>query len=511
MKKLSPLLMFFCLAGFFANAQLQIDPVVPEDSTVANVICLHDSLDWYRIITPINGMLVIYTTASVPDSGSPEEFQYLGFEVLGKNLNGAFGEVYQGGNAAGAFYPYVGNEGVPLPDTSYTCCLAADTFFIRVDESLIANTCWSYTFHWHTIPATYANNPLPDSFPAHAQPMPYNTSVTGNLGFEDISGGSADGTNDWIIVPPMDGTIKINVSVEGESEGGHYMTIDMLDHNLQGFVAGQYPPAGPFQSPIDSNIYWECISAGDTFYIETYLGTFGDGGYSYRMSYTMIPPVYNADTASNFSFGTAQVVNPSLPIEDHSSFYYSGTNVDEFFKFYLPDTGILTLRTWIESSNTLSPGAYVYMYLYDSTESPVNAGFYPVMGGNSVPLGDTNTVDITYPGWYYLRMQHSSSCYSYQIGLSGAGITTAIAGLGASIPLAVFPNPSASTYTVDFGNARNTTINIYNSLGQLVETDLQENERYATVGQKLTPGIYLLKATNKDGETVGESKLVKTN
>ena len=59
-----------------------------------------------------------------------------------------------------------------------------------------------------------------------------------------------------------------------------------------------------------------------------------------EMSYTMIPPVYNADTASNFTFATAQVVSPSLPIEDHSSFDYSGVNVDEYFKFYLPDTGI---------------------------------------------------------------------------------------------------------------------------------------------------------------------------
>lgn len=511
MKKLSSLSVFLFLAIFAVRAQLQIEPVIPADSVVSNSICEGDTYQWYRVVTPVNGMLVLYTTASVPDTGSPEEYQYLGIQIQGKNLNGAFGQNYQGGNASGDFFPYVGNSGVPLPDTSYTCCLAADTFFIRVDESLIANTCWSYTFHWRTIPATYADNPLPDSFPTYSQAMPYNTPVTGNLGFQDVAGHSIDGTNSWIIVPPMDGTIKINLSIEGESEGGDYMTIDMYDHNLQGFVAGQYPPAGAFQAPIDSNIYWQCISAGDTFYVETYLGTYGDGGYSYKMSYTMIPPVYNADTASNFSFATAQLVDPSMPIEDRSSFYYSGTNQDEYFKFYLPDTGILTLQTSLESSNTVSPNAYVYMYLYDSTESPISSGYYPPLGGNSVPLADTVTQHISYPGWYYLKMQASSSCYSYQILLSGAGITTGILSAENTIPLSVFPNPSASTYTVDFGNKRNTIINIYNSLGQLVESDLQREERYATVGQKLTPGFYLLKATSNNGDAVGESKLVKTN
>ena len=92
MKKLSSLLMLLCTTGFFAQAQLQIQPIVPEDSVESGVICQTDTLNWYRVITPVNGMLVIYTTASINDSGGPEEFQYLGFEVLGKNLNGAFGQ-----------------------------------------------------------------------------------------------------------------------------------------------------------------------------------------------------------------------------------------------------------------------------------------------------------------------------------------------------------------------------------------------------------------------------------
>ena len=163
MKKLSTLIAFLCICGFFARAQFQIQPVIPEDSTISNVICFGDTLDWYRLVTPINGMLVLYATAAVNDSGAPEEYQYLGVEVLGKNLNGAFGQVYQGGNPSGGFYPFVGNNGHPLYDTSYTCCLAADTFYIRVDESLAFNLCWTYTLHWHTIPATYPESVQPSN------------------------------------------------------------------------------------------------------------------------------------------------------------------------------------------------------------------------------------------------------------------------------------------------------------------------------------------------------------
>ncbi len=375
MKKLSTLLTLLCTAGFFAQAQLQIQPIIPADSIVSNVVCQGDTYQWYRVVTPVNGMLVLYTTASINDSGGPEEFQYLDFQVQGKNLNGAFGQNYQGGNASGDFYPYVGNEGTFLPDTSYTCCLAADTFYIRVIQTLISTSCWSYTFHWRTIPATYANNPLPDSFPAYAQPMPYNTPVTGNLDFDEGPDATIDGTNEWIIVPPMDGTIKINLSIEGQSEGGGYMSVLIYDHDLQGFVAAQYPPAGAFQAPIDSNIYWNCITGGDTFYIETYADDFGDGGYSYKMSYTIIPATYNNDSEPNNTFAEAQVVNPANPIEGHLSF--TDESDDDYFKFYVPDTGILTLQTWVVSSEALSPNSYVYMYLYDSTQSPVNSGVLP--------------------------------------------------------------------------------------------------------------------------------------
>ena len=48
-------------------------------------------------------------------------------------------------------------------------------------------------------------------------------------------------------------------------------------------------------------------------------------------------------------------------------------------------------------------------------------------------------------------------------------------------------------------------------MGQLVETMLQNNERFVVLGEKLTTGLYLIKATNDNGEIVSQGKLVKTN
>jgi hypothetical protein len=506
MKKLYALFALLFSAHSLIHAQLNIQPIIPEDSTFSNVLCyMTDTLQWYRVITPVNGMMVLYTTASINDSGGPEEFQYLGVEVLGKNLNGAFGQVYQGGDAAGTFFPYVGNEGSPLNDTSYTCCMAADTFYIRVDVSLISSSCWSYSFRWHTIPATYQTNGQVNAIDT-PQFLPYNTPENGNLAFENISTGSGNGNNEWFIVPPVNGTLKLNMSIETESGVGNWMDVQPYFESLSNGIAAQYPPLGPFLTPKDTVLYWDCFTGGDTFLIKTNLGQYGDGGSSYQLSYTIVAPVFSNDSEPNDNFAEATVVNPGLPIYGQSSF--TGQADDDFYEFYLPDSVAPTIISYIESSETLSAGAYIYVNIYDSSQNDIY-NFYPLMGGNSQPAGDTTVVPLLAPGWYYMRVIHSSSCFSYEFLLSGNGITSGIRGEHAMLPLRVFPNPSSNTFTVDFGEARNSSISVYNTIGQLVETTLQGNERQVVFGENLPAGLYLIKASSSNGE-ISEGKLVKT-
>jgi hypothetical protein len=57
---------------------------------------------------------------------------------------------------------------------------------------------------------------------------------------------------------------------------------------------------------------------------------------------------------------------------------------------------------------------------------------------------------------------------------------------------------------------KNTTINVYNTIGQLVEASLQQNERYMVMGKELPSGLYLIKVSNNNGETVSQGKLAIT-
>jgi hypothetical protein len=494
MKKLYTLLALLCLSGFFAEAQ----PIIKEDSTATNAICIDTMIQWYRFVTPVNGQLEIFTTAWVSDSTNPAG-QRLGLEVLGRNHNIDFG----------TFFPRIGTNNVGALDTFYTtggsAGLAVDTFYFRFDNSFAFPICFNYQISWHIIPATYPVSAQPDSFPGAPQLMPYSTNVTGNLGYNDGLREGEDGNNDWLIVPPMDGTLKVNMSVEALN--GSYMSIQPYDSKFNGLVA-QYPSAGAFHAPVDTAIYWDCISAGDTFYLETSLGTYGDNGYSYQMSYTIVPPVFSNDSEPNNSFAEAEIVNPKIPIEGHVSFY--GESDDDYFKFYKPDTGFLRIYGQIESANTVSLNAFTYVTLYDSSQNDIK-DFYPLIGGNSKPALDTMYVAFLTPGYYYLRASHSSSCLSYKFEITTPYIgPTAIRSIGTAQPLNIFPNPSSGAFTVDLGNVRNTTISVYNTMGQQVETMLQQNGRYVTLDKELPSGLYLIKASDSNGEVIEQGKLAIT-
>jgi len=69
-------------------------------------------------------------------------------------------------------------------------------------------------------------------------------------------------------------------------------------------------------------------------YINPSINTFGDAGYSYQISYTVIPPVLITTLNPNSSFATVQTINPNLTVEGHLDFY--NHTDDEYFGFTSP-------------------------------------------------------------------------------------------------------------------------------------------------------------------------------
>jgi hypothetical protein len=217
--------------------------------------------------------------------------------------------------------------------------------------------------------------------------------------------------------------------------------------------------------------------------------------------------VFSEDTAPHDSFANALLLSGGIAAEGHLSFH--GEQTDDYYEFYKPDTGTLTIYGFVESPEEVG-NIWMYAYLFDSAQNQV-ATWYPSVGSYSQPIEDTFTTVSLPAGHYYLRANSSSFCFSYKFDITGSGIVSGINPVRATLPLHIFPNPSANTFTVDFGTARNSTVSVYNALGELVETTMQLNNRYVILGEKLAPGFYVLKASDETGTVISQGKMIKTN
>ncbi|MDB5284334.1 MAG: type sorting protein [Bacteroidota bacterium] len=495
-------LCFTCLAAHAQSSEtepndsLQVANPLAAGTTISGQSCVFTDQDWYRIILPNDGILVVYTTASIPDATEPGQGQ-LNISLFSKT--------------GAPFYGYTvrtGVSGSALSDTLTFCCMAADTFYLQAYRGWAFNLCWNYTLNWTVALPSFTNDAEPDQAPLLAVPMPYNTNVEGHLGFQNQPGGGAEDNNDFFaIVPPTDGVLKVNVSVEAEAGANAPFNVSLFD-NVGGNLSDMSIMPGSYPLPFDTTLYWSCLTGGDTMHLRPSLSVYGELGFAYKMSYTMLAPVFGNDVEPNNTMGTAQVVDPNQPIEGHEYFYNESN--EDYFKFYKPDTGffqlIMQAETYAASTNTP-----MYLYLLDTIGNTISA-IYPTIGVNSHPLSDTMYVATLAAGYYYLKPGNAyfgAPCTSYRLDITTPTIT-GINPVAQSQTLRVFPNPSSDLFTVDFGEVRNTSIGIYNSVGQLVETMLQNNERYVALGNKLSTGLYLLKAVDSTGNIVLQGKLIKT-
>ena len=508
MKKLYTLFGLMCFSVLFVQAQLHETEVndsisvankLPMDSSISGSTCEFIDPDFFQIVTSADGMVRIISQASVTTSTVPGQGG-LSITLLSKT-----------GQTLNTYSPRVGVNSVDLIDTFYTCCLAQDTFYIQMYRGWAFTECWNYTISCHLLLPTYTNDAEPNHQAQGVSiPMAYNTPTDGHLGFNHEPNGGSDQDDFFQIILPTDGTLKLHVKVEAESSPSHVLNIGLFNSS-NAPLYNQSATTGSFLAPTDTFLYWECL-VGDTMYINPTINTFGDAGYSYQLSYTVIPPVFNNDIEPNSSFVTAQIINPNLPVEGHLDFY--NHTDDDYFRFYKPDTGFLMVVISAEAPGVANPTTFDFS-LYDSLQNQYPT-IYPPIGANGQPAADTMYFASVAPGLYYLKVYNAlfgATCISYKFTITTPTIsgTTGINATTATQALNIFPNPSSGTFTIDFGDAKNATVNLYNMMGELVETTGQRNDRYVVLGEKLSSGLYLIKAVDETGTTISQGKLVKTN
>lgn len=133
-------------------------------------------------------------------------------------------------------------------------------------------------------------------------------------------------------------------------------------------------------------------------------------------------------------------------------------------------------------------------------------------GDNNGSTEENPTYVYDEPGDYEVTLTATNDCGETVYTETVLVMITGVADIYKTLEFTVFPNPFAETIAIEFTTEtalENGAINIFNALGQLIEThQVTGNNGVVAVGEKLFSGVYFVELT-VDGTTIKQEKIVK--
>lgn len=86
--------------------------------------------------------------------------------------------------------------------------------------------------------------------------------------------------------------------------------------------------------------------------------------------------------------------------------------------------------------------------------------------------------------------------------LSELGLTTGVAGLSHDNNISIYPNPSSDKVTLELPDYKNTTVELFDLSGRMIQHIVLENERTILNTESLAPGSYIVKFSGPNGNSV---------
>ncbi len=355
----------FTTANFFAAGD-----------TMQGKTCAYPQADYFQIILPDDGILRIFTSIS---ANTPNPIN-LTFDLYSKNQSSFNGQS-----------PITGADSIAVTDTLDWGCMAADTFYLRIAaQSSGFGYCWDYQISYEVIPPVFSNDAEPNGTPAQAIDLPYNTPAEGHLGFNIVPGLSAlnEAEDYYRIITPTDGIIRVFVTAENAGASVS-LSVSLLAKN-NGSFGDQYPPVGGSGVAATDTLYWGC-QAADTFFLRFFINNITYCGFSYHISYDVLPAYFANDVEPN---GTpAQAINLpyNTPAEGHLGYRIytgSGSSADpaDYYKIVTPVSGVL--RIFIASEMAGVPTYSMPVSLYSKTNGWFGDQYF-LPGSYGIPNSDT--------------------------------------------------------------------------------------------------------------------------
>ncbi len=492
MKKLLTLVFAFTIGTSFltraqineveSNNELVLANDLPLNIIVTGQTCTIIDADWYRVILTEDGFLKIRTSTAGEGDNPNAPFIFTLFTPTSNPWN--------------SFSPTTGENGVMIADSSGWCCLHAGTFYIKVQRDYAFEYCYDYSFSLELLPATFQNDLEPNStITGELVTIDYNTPIDGHVSFiSDPQNAGTDSYDYFKIIPPSNGLLRMFVESEAQSTGSNDIKIKM--HNADGNEWYQQTSlVGAFQSPNTDTLYWEC-TPDDTLILLVLTNNLYDRGYSYRIRYDMIAPVFGNDVEPNNTSATAQVIDLAIPAMGNQ--YNYGDNSDDIFKFVLPDTGFFKVRI---TSTTNSADGFLgtKLQLLDNNYNYINQLNAPIG-----TLGELAVDSLTMPyldaDTFYLRVFSDyiyAACRSYLLEFFYNDLEDNVNEFTLS-HIGIYPNPSNGRFIMDTRQiSGDGVVSVFNSMGEVVMMkNIVFGSQKELVLNDCASGIYFIKTTS---------------
>ncbi len=299
----------------------------------------------------------------------------------------------------------VGANSIPISTAlSKTCRGNTSPYYLQ----LISSDCGtSYRISYSVTPPLFAQDLEPNNSTPQAIPLPETQTAEGHLNFY---------FGDNLDIYRLDLTTEGVLHVAFEAEHAGASTAETIQINLSNSVGtilkSWTAPVGANSIAVSSTHDMTCLGTVIPYYLSVASSACGA---SYRMSYTMTPPLFANDVEPNGSTGQAIVLPPSTPTTGRLNFNVgvNGENSD-YYRMNLPTDGVLNVTIEAEHAG-LSTIETVAAYISVSTgttlaswNAAVGASSSPTMTSFSLSCRGTNNP-------YYLTLISNVCGVSYRV------------------------------------------------------------------------------------------------
>ena len=298
----------------------------PEEGTI-NYGNGYDLSDWYRIVAPEKGDLIVYAN-----------FDHAGTMAIG-GLS-------------------VSTDEAGIVELSRSCVAANDTFYVQITH--YEYICSGYNL-WYNISFSGVDDPEPNGSIEEAIPLAAGSNVSGIVGY-GVHPDLRDSRDYYRIVVPQSG--DLNVSANFDNGGGI-----VLYNRTGGVVVPQQLTTTPALLELSKT----CVAVNDTFYVRIIRHGGSCGGYdlSYNINNT---PSFANDVEPNNSnnFANAISVLSNGTFEGQIGYYSENVYDDrDYYKVIIPQLGDLNVSAYFEKAGALRLyNQYGTQIEYEVTDTP---------------------------------------------------------------------------------------------------------------------------------------------